>query len=93
MAVKPTPGKVVDTKEYKELGIIEWTLSNGSKVVLKPTDFKNDEVMFNAYSPGGTSVVSDKEYVSAASADDISTKQVFPIQSNRIGKNAFRKIS
>jgi zinc protease len=71
MAEKPKPGKVVDEKINKDLGTTEWKLSNGIKVVLKPTDFKNDEIILTAFSPGGTSVVSDKEYVSASSADDI----------------------
>ncbi len=48
MATKPVPGKLVDEKQIKDLGVTEWKLSNGVKVVLKPTDFKNDEVLFNA---------------------------------------------
>ncbi|HXB12481.1 MAG TPA: insulinase family protein [Bacteroidia bacterium] len=70
-ASMPTPGKVVDEKQIKELGITEWKLSNGVKVVLKPTDFKNDEVMFNSYSWGGTSLYSDKDYMSASNAAGI----------------------
>ena len=37
-------------------GITEWTLSNGVRVVLKPTTFKQDEILFRAFSPGGTSL-------------------------------------
>src|SRR6185312_9959241 len=71
MATKPTPGKVTDTKEIKELGITEWTLSNGVKVFLKPTDFKNDEILFSAYRWGGTSLYSNADYMSAANAAQI----------------------
>ncbi|HXP48905.1 MAG TPA: pitrilysin family protein, partial [Bacteroidia bacterium] len=71
MAVKPTPGKVTSEKEIKELGITEWTLSNGVKVVVKPTDFKNDEILFNAYQWGGTSLYPDKDNMSAANAAPI----------------------
>jgi len=71
MATKPTPGKVVDEKQVKELGITEWTLSNGVKVILKPTDFKNDEVLFNGYRWGGTSLASDKDETSASVAAEI----------------------
>jgi zinc protease len=71
MATKPAPGKIVNEKEIKELGITEWTLSNGVKVVLKPTDFKNDEVLFNAYRWGGTSLVADKDFESATYAAQI----------------------
>ncbi|MCK4346033.1 MAG: insulinase family protein, partial [Bacteroidales bacterium] len=49
----------------------EWTLSNGVKVVLKPTDFKNDEIRFQAFSPGGNSLIDDDDYMSANVATDI----------------------
>ncbi|MCX6121068.1 MAG: insulinase family protein [Ignavibacteriales bacterium] len=61
----PTPGKVVEEKNISSLGVIEWKLSNGARVVLKPTDFKNDEILFSAYSNGGTSLVDDKNSLSA----------------------------
>ena len=71
LEIKPTAGKVVAEKKIAELGVTELTLSNGVKVVLKPTDFKNDEVSFSAFSPGGTSLYSDKDYQSAAYASTI----------------------
>ena len=40
-------------------GITEWTLSNGVRVVLQPTTFKQDEILFRAFSPGGTSLAAD----------------------------------
>ncbi len=55
----PTPGRVVSENTIKELEVTEWTLSNGVRVVLRPTDFKSDEIWISAYSPGGTSLVSD----------------------------------
>lgn len=65
VAEKPAPGKVVKEKTFPASGIIEWTLDNGAVVVLKPSDFKNDEILFTALSPGGTSLVSDADFVSA----------------------------
>ena len=62
----PVPGKVVEEKKIASLGVTEWKLSNGARVVLKPTDFKNDEILFSAYCNGGTSLVNDKNYLSAA---------------------------
>jgi len=59
------PGKITDRKENKELGFTELKLSNGISVVLKPTNFKNDEILLSAYSPGGSSLVPDKEFMSA----------------------------
>jgi zinc protease len=62
---------ITDTREVKELGLTIWTLSNGIRVVIKPTDFKNDEILFSAYSPGGLSVLHDSVFVSASQAADI----------------------
>ena len=67
----PDEGEILDTTEQTELGITEWTLSNGAKVVLKPTDFKKDEIVFRAFSPGGTSLASDEEYIPASTAAQI----------------------
>lgn len=63
--------KVTATKQIKELGLTEWTLSNGIRVLLKPTDFKNDEIRFAAVSPGGNSLVAKEDYLSASLAATI----------------------
>jgi zinc protease len=67
----PAPGKIIKEKEIKSLGIKELTLSNGIKVILKPTDFKNDEIRFSSYSPGGNSLYSDEDYQSAVNAPGV----------------------
>ena len=67
----PTPGKIVKTTTKDALGITEWELSNGVKVVLKPTTFKADEIVFRATSPGGTSLASDKDYIPATTATQV----------------------
>jgi zinc protease len=64
----PAAGKVVKTATKDAVGITEWELSNGVKVVLKPTTFKEDEIVFRASSPGGTSLASDKDFIPADSA-------------------------
>ncbi|MEO8149567.1 MAG: insulinase family protein [Bacteroidia bacterium] len=71
LAVKPTAGKIVSEKNNDTYGITELILSNGVRVFLKPTDFKNDQVMFNAYSFGGSSLASDADYISAEMASYI----------------------
>jgi len=71
LAKKPVAGKVVAENKLGSIGVVEWTLSNGVKVKLKPTDFKNDEVNFNAFSPGGTSLYSDADFESAARASSL----------------------
>ena len=63
-----SPGRIVERRERKEIGVTELTLSNGVKVILKPTDFKNDEVLFSAFSKGGSSLVPDSNYIAALTA-------------------------
>jgi zinc protease len=65
------PGKITGRKENKEMGFTELTLSNGVTVVLKPTTFKNDEILVSAYSPGGNSLVPDNEFMSVNYATQI----------------------
>jgi len=67
----PTPGKVTSEKVTSDLGLTEWTLSNGARVILKPTDFKNDDVQFWGFSPGGTSTAADDAYIPASSASSL----------------------
>ncbi len=52
IAKLPAPGKITATKEGK-YGTTEFTLSNGARVIVKPTDFKQDEVVMTAYRDGG----------------------------------------
>ena len=61
----PKPGTIVRETKIKEIGVTEWRLSNGVRVLLKPTDFKNDEILLTSYSPGGHSLVPDAEFPSA----------------------------
>ncbi|WP_028523129.1 M16 family metallopeptidase [Runella limosa] len=67
----PAAGRTVSTKQIPEIGVTELTLSNGVKVVLKPTDFKNDEILIGARSQGGTSLYDEKDYMSAGMADAV----------------------
>ena len=67
----PTPGRVVSAKTFPLSNVTEWKLSNGARVLFKPTDFRADEVLFSGYSPGGTSLISDADYLSAVNANSI----------------------
>ena len=69
----PSPGKVTNVSTNEKAGLTIWELSNGAKVVLKPTTFKADEILFRASSPGGTSVASDADYVPADTAAQVIT--------------------
>ena len=57
----PTAGTITNTESNTQLGTTTITLSNGAKVTYKKTDFKNDEILFRAYSLGGLSLYSDEE--------------------------------
>jgi zinc protease len=62
---KPVGSEVHVTRFFENQNVTEWTLTNGIKIVLKPTDFKKDEILFSSFSPGGTSLVEDADYLSA----------------------------
>jgi hypothetical protein len=67
----PMPGAIAATSTNAAAGITEWRLSNGVRVILKPTTFKQDEIIFRAVSPGGTSLASDADYIPAATAAQV----------------------
>jgi zinc protease len=66
LAMRPTPGTVRARREIAELGVTVLTLSNGVEVWLKPTDFRNDQIVFTAYARGGTSLAPENEYLDAS---------------------------
>jgi len=71
LTAEPLSGHVVSEQKNEKLNTITMTLSNGVKVMLKPTDFKNDEILFSGFASGGTSVYNDGDYQSAANAGNI----------------------
>jgi zinc protease len=71
LAIQPVAGKIVGAQQDKVLNTTTLTLSNGVKVLLKPTDFKNDEIRFSAFAQGGTSLSSDADFQSASHAAGI----------------------
>lgn len=60
----PETGKVAGTKKDDALGLIEYTLNNGMKVIIKPTGFKENEILMEAYSSGGNSLSDEESYLS-----------------------------
>ncbi len=71
VADRPAPGVVTATERDEELGTVAWTFENGAKVILKTTDFKEDEILFNGWTWGGHSRVADEDHVAAATATGI----------------------
>jgi len=66
MPNKPAPGSITARRQIPEIGVTVLTLSNGVQVWLKPTDFKNDQIIFTAYAKGGTTNVPEAEYRNAS---------------------------
>ena len=64
-------GSIISENYIDEIDIKELILSNGMKVIIKQTDFKNDEILFDSFSFGGHSIVSDDKFISANEASDI----------------------
>ena len=71
IAEEPEAADIIEENYLEEIDVTELTLSNGVKVIFKPTDFKNDEILFTSFSPGGTSLASDEDYFSASVASSI----------------------
>ena len=71
LAALPTPGSITSEEQIESIDAQRWTLSNGITVIAKQTDFRDDEVEFRAFSPGGHSLVADEDHVSATYAAQI----------------------
>ncbi|QJD98670.1 insulinase family protein [Massilia forsythiae] len=71
MAAPPAPGRIVAESRDARLGLTHLTLSNGVKVILKPTDFRNDQVLMSAVRFGGQSLFDAPDMFNARYADDI----------------------
>jgi zinc protease len=55
------PGSIVKRESNDKLGTKTLFLSNGAKVTYKKTDFKNDQILFEAISMGGNNLYSNEE--------------------------------
>ena len=53
----PAPGAIIGTSHDGIFDATVWTLSNGATVVIKPTPYKDDEIMMQAVSKGGSSLI------------------------------------
>ncbi|RPH90264.1 MAG: insulinase family protein, partial [Calditrichaeota bacterium] len=84
VAKPPSPGKIVQERQIESLGVVEWTLSNGVRVMLKSTDFKNDEIQFQGSRWGGASNAPVEDFPSIRTASAIL---------NQSGWGAFDKIT
>ena len=93
MTALPEKGSILKEVRDEEKGTTVWTLSNGAKVVVKPTDFKQDEILVQGFALGGTSVLDDR-YVAeikmmddAASVGGLANFSATSLKRNLAGKN------
>jgi zinc protease len=66
LAKKPEPGRVTDRRTLPDLGVTVVKFSNGIEAWLKSTDFKNDQLVFAMYAPGGASLASPDDFAEAS---------------------------
>ncbi|MDQ2818996.1 MAG: insulinase family protein [Pseudomonadota bacterium] len=71
LAEPPVAGTIVAESVDPALGLTRLTLSNGVKVILKPTDFRNDQVLMSASRYGGQALFEDKDVFNARYANSI----------------------
>ncbi|MDZ4059210.1 MAG: insulinase family protein, partial [Bacteroidales bacterium] len=69
----PAPGKIVSEVNEPMSGGVVWNLSNGATVVIKKTDFKEDQILFNASSRGGFSLFDIKDIISTKVVSDLAS--------------------
>ncbi len=67
----PQKGSITSQTENAVLGYKELTLSNGVKVILKQTDFKDDEVLLEARSKGGSSLLGEEDFPNIKVFDEV----------------------
>ena len=71
LAKTPEGSRVFRRRDDANFGYTELIFMNGVHVLLKPTDFKNDQILFAGFSPGGISLYLDEDYMSAIMATSI----------------------
>lgn len=79
----PAMGGITNMVKDEKLATTTLTLSNGATVTYKITDFKNDEILFDAFSFGGTSLYTDEEFKATTFANGGLTEA---------GVNGFNKV-
>ncbi len=95
LAKLPPAGKVRNQTSNDKLGTTFLELSNGAKVILKPTTFKNDEILISAISKGGNSLYDDNDYPSAINSSiavvygGVGNFDMMSLQKELSGKNVY----
>ncbi len=72
LSEKPKGGKVVNEKKIEPFDAIEWTLSNGAKVVYRFADYQKGKVALKAISYGGSSLYASEDLPSMGALQSFS---------------------
>lgn len=94
IAKLPQSGTVVSEKTDADKGTVSYTLSNGATVIVKSTDFKEDEILMHGFAFGGSSVIEDKYINEIKLLDDMAHAgglgkfSATDLKKNLAGKNA-----
>ena len=64
----PTAGTIASRRSMDNVGVTVVRFANGVEAWLKPTDFKNDQILFTLNAPGGTSLAPPSDYPEASLA-------------------------
>lgn len=83
MEKKPAKGNPGSLTINEKTGIQTYVFENGLTAIIKPTEFKNDEILVSAYSFGGSSIYDDNEFKSAEMGSNLVSES---------GINGFTKI-
>ncbi|RBQ12068.1 M16 family metallopeptidase [Pedobacter miscanthi] len=65
---KPLAGKIISRKSIASINATVVQFSNGVKAILKPTDYKDDQIMYGAYALGGANIFEGDDYTMASNA-------------------------
>ena len=71
LAEQPVPSPVIKKTANSDFGFTELQFGNGVRMILKPTDFKNDQILVSSFSPGGMSLYPDQDVLTAMLAPSI----------------------
>ncbi|MEP6835555.1 MAG: insulinase family protein [Gemmatimonas sp.] len=83
----PTPGRIVAESYRRDIETFDIKLSNGLRVLAKPSTFTNDNIEFRLVAPGGASLATDADYPSALLSDGmISSLGVGPLSGLKLGR-------
>ncbi len=87
IAKLPKAGKVTKTNELPLFGATEYTLSNGAKVIVKPTDFAEDQIMVTAVRKGGKALYNGEYGADLAMIDEaVEASKVGPFDNVKLRK-------